>query len=684
MKPAIKQLLFTHLLLASINLNAGTSTVGNGGDVMDCGGRNIKVLDVYELEFFDNKTETIFDRGSISFTQKISSYLTFLDGRYPLRGKIFRENFIELTNNTEWTNEDLQDIPDSQHLIVPNGCEVKQIAIQSRLNGRKKLLINRPLFERLSESNKAALITHELIYSEAIDLGQRNSINTRLYNRTILSSHSVQFDSLQLRTGFNVELSFIGNENVFIISNEKAQTISSSYGTLGVYSNKRVEACGIYNHRQQLYIPCASRPNFLIQIAQNRLVDIEGNNLPGTIVGLPFGINSINFQTGTVKSEEFRYTYDQQEYICLKNQPLTILGWNQSQGQFSSPAQIDSCIARIDTPRFNFRYMNRMENNSPQYKVKFNYISQNNQSVPNGIRLESPTAKWDFGMTFNDRLEFQVYEENFLDQTYGIHGIFQIMNLSPTVVVKIQGELSFYAANPPESNSTPKLKTYKVLSKPRTFVEASRICLGRKYYHRDSNEECPKLQSASFSPDEQIVKGTFERDIELNFVGSRAHFASSSEVDFLPLFNSSSSTSRDREVFRGKLLTSMPGRLQTPQGMRPTVLIPQIVYERVDISLAKIVTPQNQYNVYFGSGLASVYTNLGSANRAIFQGPLTLDSNLVVTRGKLGQIAELPICNFVDSNESVSIVKRVVRSESVIELRARIQNPSDICYWIRQ
>lgn len=57
------------------------------------------------------------------------------------------------------TDKELEEIPDEGTIRLPDGASKKQVAIQK--NG--VVLIYRPIFEKMDERNKAALILHELL-----------------------------------------------------------------------------------------------------------------------------------------------------------------------------------------------------------------------------------------------------------------------------------------------------------------------------------------------------------------------------------------------------------------------------------------------------------------------------------------------------------------------------------------
>ncbi|MBY0414370.1 MAG: hypothetical protein K2Q18_09400, partial [Bdellovibrionales bacterium] len=101
---------------------------------------------------------------------------------------------------TRWlTSGVLTDIPDSDHIALPSAdCKILQIANQSTpiLNSDKRYLIDKNLFDNLDNDQKAALLLHEVIYREGIQIGHKNSISSRFLNSLIMS---VDIDSLSIQ-----------------------------------------------------------------------------------------------------------------------------------------------------------------------------------------------------------------------------------------------------------------------------------------------------------------------------------------------------------------------------------------------------------------------------------------------------------------------------------------------------
>ncbi len=186
----------------SFLVRASESAVGNGGDGVVCRDAHKKIISVQLLDFYEAKTQRGIqhDLGGthLSPIDKVFVALDRLKRLSPLRAQIYREQAKKFFDETLMlSGVQLVDIPDSQHIQVPNGCTIEQLAIQREPQQPedKRFTINADLWNLLDSDNKAGLILHEIIYREALSERQSNSISTRYFN-SLYTSHKI--DSLSL------------------------------------------------------------------------------------------------------------------------------------------------------------------------------------------------------------------------------------------------------------------------------------------------------------------------------------------------------------------------------------------------------------------------------------------------------------------------------------------------------
>ncbi|MFL5814224.1 MAG: hypothetical protein ACJ763_11655 [Bdellovibrionia bacterium] len=197
-------------LLCNASQEGGGSHAGNGGDVVYCehplpGQKRIELLDLFESRVLRDNALALGEEGW-DYKRRIAYVLDRLKRLDPYRAGIYADNASHFLDDSEFTTDELPDIPDSLHIALPEGCKIRQIVIQSPQPEaeKKRFLVNKALWEMLDEENRAALVLHETIYREALSLRQTNSINTRLLNGTI-TSHAL--DAIDLRDYLNLLLS---------------------------------------------------------------------------------------------------------------------------------------------------------------------------------------------------------------------------------------------------------------------------------------------------------------------------------------------------------------------------------------------------------------------------------------------------------------------------------------------
>ncbi|MCM2321921.1 MAG: hypothetical protein NDJ90_01520, partial [Oligoflexia bacterium] len=108
---------------------------GNGGDVVVCRNaagaiRSVELLDLYEGR---TRWGNVADLGGpgLSVPEKVSLLLTRLGNRLPALEKFYRDWYATFEQETlSLSGVQLVDIPDSEHIALPVGCAIEQIAIQ--------------------------------------------------------------------------------------------------------------------------------------------------------------------------------------------------------------------------------------------------------------------------------------------------------------------------------------------------------------------------------------------------------------------------------------------------------------------------------------------------------------------------------------------------------------------------
>lgn len=179
--------------------------VGNGGDVVVCY-EDAAQTKISTVELLDHYEAVAILRG---MTPSLGTSADFHDGIRLMVERIKRHDYgaalnIQvhlddfLTNASFIGNGQFVDISDSLHVVVPEKCRIRQIAIQRdpRWPEEPRYLVDENLFLKLTPQSKAMLAMHEALYRIASMHGQVNSLNVR-YLTAYLASERPEVDSAE-------------------------------------------------------------------------------------------------------------------------------------------------------------------------------------------------------------------------------------------------------------------------------------------------------------------------------------------------------------------------------------------------------------------------------------------------------------------------------------------------------
>lgn len=198
---------FGHLLLAFVALTRtapahAANERGNGGGAVVCrDGSGIinraELLDYYEARSIRGLT---LDLGGdeLSLEQKVEHVLRRLERLDPERAGIYRADAAFFFANVGHpTDTVLIPLPDTDGTYFPRGCVYEQLAIHFPSlphDSTPPYVVNGDLWAHLSDTDRAGLVLHEIIYNEASSLGQENSRATRYFNARLSSTQSLTWD----------------------------------------------------------------------------------------------------------------------------------------------------------------------------------------------------------------------------------------------------------------------------------------------------------------------------------------------------------------------------------------------------------------------------------------------------------------------------------------------------------
>lgn len=183
----ISLLLLIPLVLSLKSFEAAAQNrVGNGGDVIECASHT-ELLDFYESD----KDLKMF-AATVKYEAVLEEVLKNIERLNPKQSKHYKKRALEMIAESDFKKDiALTDVKDSKHLFIPKNksCELKQIAIrrhQATLSG-KRFVIDKELWDKLSERDKAGLVMHEVIYEHLFKLGEEDSVKAREINAYFFS-----------------------------------------------------------------------------------------------------------------------------------------------------------------------------------------------------------------------------------------------------------------------------------------------------------------------------------------------------------------------------------------------------------------------------------------------------------------------------------------------------------------
>ncbi|MFG1484598.1 hypothetical protein ABMA77_00930 [Halobacteriovorax sp. RZ-1] len=196
-----KVLLLFLFIITSRAVYAGHET-GNGGDGVLCtkadGKTYVQFYDLYEAKAVYGLN---IDLGAetLNVERKVELAINRLEDINPSRKKLYRNWFNSFYSETEFTLDNLIDVPDTIDGRIPASCSLEQVIVQRtpRFPGQKRYTIDKKLWDLMDNTSKASAILHELILREAVNIsGHTNSISARYLNAR-LSTNSFSSQSLR-------------------------------------------------------------------------------------------------------------------------------------------------------------------------------------------------------------------------------------------------------------------------------------------------------------------------------------------------------------------------------------------------------------------------------------------------------------------------------------------------------
>lgn len=159
----------------------GGDRVGNGGDVVSCLGKEkLYILEEYEAHSFYRKNLKIGSPEQ-DFIGKVQTLINIFKISSPVRYEFYQKNFQYFLKHVKFTNN-LKDIDDAYEYLNSDCRSIQTAYFKQSEQGQISYYILREIWEKLNSDQKALLVMHELVYTEAYLIGHRSSVYARLAN----------------------------------------------------------------------------------------------------------------------------------------------------------------------------------------------------------------------------------------------------------------------------------------------------------------------------------------------------------------------------------------------------------------------------------------------------------------------------------------------------------------------
>jgi uncharacterized protein YdhG (YjbR/CyaY superfamily) len=220
---------------------ASTKIVGNGGDAVFCPSPSgssalphVELLDLFEARSLRGIQEV--PSSGMSHLEVLSRVLNDVKRRMPNVAESWRYEMDFFFKNVRFLQgQRLVDVPDSMHVAVPGGCELRQLAIQREpvLPGDMWYTVDQDLWDLLSENHKAALVLHEVLYRRGLAQGASDSATIRYLVALLLA------DQFQTKTDKDLfEMFFLAHQPTVEFSTAD-WSVESSTGLVSTSGQRR-------------------------------------------------------------------------------------------------------------------------------------------------------------------------------------------------------------------------------------------------------------------------------------------------------------------------------------------------------------------------------------------------------------------------------------------------------------
>ena len=198
-------LLTLSFLISAVSVIAG-ERVGNGGDVVVCENQVLMLdyAEVYGKDISYEKSgkpkdivEYYLSRVAKEVDYKLQRALRRTTDKL-IKGIELKEQGQNQSQYTRFTPNELSNLGDEGYFEIPIGCHIEQLIIRNRQHDSlsSEFIINKRLWEKMSDYQKAVAVLHEAYYVHML-IFKKGSVLARRFNSSTINGSLFELSSFQ-------------------------------------------------------------------------------------------------------------------------------------------------------------------------------------------------------------------------------------------------------------------------------------------------------------------------------------------------------------------------------------------------------------------------------------------------------------------------------------------------------
>lgn len=178
----MKYLFFSVVLIPFLAFATG-GVDGGGGKSVVCRDKAGDIVTAELLDLYEGRVQygLVIESSSDSVLVQMENAIKRIAKGRGLKFQevvLFAGDYVNTNKTILPAGTGLRSVNDSHHVIIPKDCRVEQLA---HFTSQNQILIDGEIWNKLDDTNKAALLVHEALYKEFRNYGAKNSLRVRSY-----------------------------------------------------------------------------------------------------------------------------------------------------------------------------------------------------------------------------------------------------------------------------------------------------------------------------------------------------------------------------------------------------------------------------------------------------------------------------------------------------------------------